>query len=68
MLERMNEHEIVKAINSDELDDDNLVDGESWRLICRVRGRNFGLVDAEAWSSLCSRRGYLLHRRNPRGL
>jgi hypothetical protein len=59
--------EIVKAINSDSVSSDDLVSRDAWARICRARGRNFAAVDEESWQALCARRGYLLHRRNPRG-
>jgi len=63
----MSEAEIVDAINDEAIDDDELVEPAAWKLICQVRGRNFGSVDSEAWRSLCSTRGYLQRRANPRG-
>lgn len=59
--------EIVKAINNDSVASDDLVSRDAWARICQARGRNFSAVDEEAWQALCARRGYLLHRRNPRG-
>jgi hypothetical protein len=61
------DRDIVRAINTDSIDAEDLVSREGWRTICQVRGRNFSEVDEEAWQSLCARRGYLLSRRNPRG-
>ena len=64
-IEYMDEEEIVDAINSEDefggdIDDDDLTDSESWRYICKVRGRHFNDVDPFCWSALCSRRGKLL--------
>jgi hypothetical protein len=61
------DREIVRAINSESIDAEDLAGRESWRRICQVRGRNFRLVDEEAWQSLCARRGYVLRRQNSRG-
>jgi hypothetical protein len=61
------DQDIVRAINNESIDDENLVGRDTWRTICKVRGRNFNAVDVEAWQSLCARRGYVLSRRNPRG-
>lgn len=61
------DQDIVRAINSDSIDAEDLVSREGWRKICQVRGRNFNLVDEEAWQALCARRGYEQSRRNPRG-
>jgi hypothetical protein len=66
-VESASDRDIVRAINSDSIDGDDLVSREGWRRICQVRGRNYREVDEEAWQSLCARRGYLLARRNPRG-
>ena len=59
--------EIVKAINSGSISSEDLVGRDAWIRRCKVRGRNYSAVDGEAWQELCARRGYLLHRRNPRG-
>jgi hypothetical protein len=59
--------EIVKAINSDALASEDLVGRDALVRICKVRGRNLAAVDEEAWQALCARRGYLMHRRSPRG-
>jgi hypothetical protein len=66
-VDSASDRDIVRAINSDSIDEDDLVSREGWRKICQARGRNFREVDEEAWQSLCARRGYLLARRNPRG-
>ena len=63
----MNVDDIVDAINEGAIDDSDLVGRDTWSYVCKVRGRNFNLIDEEAWQSLCARRGYVLHRRNPRG-
>lgn len=39
-----------------------------WKRICQVRGRFAKLVSGEAWAELCTQRGYVLARKNPRGL
>ena len=59
--------ETVNAINTGYIPPEDLVSRAGWTRLCKVRGRNYSLVDEEAWQELCSRRGYLLHRRNPRG-
>ena len=59
--------ETVNAINTGSIPSEDLVSRAGWTHLCKVRGRNYSLVDEEAWQELCSRRGYLLHRRNPRG-
>ncbi|WP_179150853.1 hypothetical protein [Leifsonia sp. NCR5] len=64
---KASEREIVRGINERSIDESNLVNRDAWKLLCQVRGRNYRSVDEEAWQELCSRRGYLLHRRNPRG-
>ena len=61
------DRDIVRAINSDSIDAEDLVSREGWQKICQARGRYFSEVDEEAWQSLCARRGYLQARRNPRG-
>ena len=61
------DRDIVRAINSDSIDAEDLVSREGWQKVCRARGRYFGEVDEEAWQSLCARHGYLLARRNPGG-
>lgn len=61
------EKETIKAINTGAVPSADLVSREGWVRLCKIRGRNYGAVDEEAWQELCSRRGYLLHRRNPRG-
>ena len=66
-LHSASDRDIVRAINSDSIDAEDLVSREGWRKICRARGRYFSEVDEEAWQSLCARRGYLQARRNPRG-
>jgi len=67
MIETWSDPQIVRAINSGSVPSEDLVSRDSWRHICRVRGRNFAEVDEEAWQDLCSQRGYLQHRSNPRG-
>ena len=62
-----NELEVVRAINEDLFDDLDLVGTRTWKKICQIRGRHFNQVDPEAWQELCARRGYALHRKNPRG-
>ena len=61
------DQDIVRAINNESIHDEDLVGRDTWKIICKVRGKNFNAVDAEAWQSLCARRGYVLSRRNPRG-
>ena len=63
----MDDDEILNAINDESIPDSDLVSAVCWKVICQVRGRKYALVDQEAWQSLCARRGYVLHRRNPRG-
>ena len=58
---------IVRAINTDSIDAENLVSREGWTRICAVRGRHYRAVDEEAWQDLCAKRGYLQLRRNSRG-
>lgn len=62
-----NDQEILRAINDESINDEDLVERDTWKIICTVRGRNFNMVDAEAWQSLCARRGYVLSRHNSRG-
>ena len=59
--------EIVRAINTGSILSEDLVSRDAWTRLCKVRGRNYTAVDEQAWQDLCARRGYLLHRRNPRG-
>ncbi len=58
---------IVRSINAETIDSDDLVSDAAWRRICQARGRNFRAVNEEKWQDLCARRGYLQSRRNPRG-
>lgn len=67
VVDEMEDDEIVDAINTESIDNSDLVSREGWRIICRVRGHNFNQIDEESWQSLCSRRGYVMYRRNPRG-
>ena len=67
LVDYSNEEEVVRIINDESFDDLDLVGTRTWKKICQIRGRNFSRVDPEAWRSLCARRGYVLHRRNPRG-
>ncbi len=59
--------EMIRAINTESFDDEELVSRTRWKLICWVRGKNFNKINEAAWESLCRRRGYILYRRNPRG-
>lgn len=58
---------VIRAINDNSFDDLDLVGTRTWKKICQIRGQNYSQVDPEVWQSLCTRRGYALHRRNPKG-
>ena len=64
-IDYMNDYEIVDEINEEDefggpIDDDDLIDHDSWSEICAARGRHFNDVDPIAWQMLCCR-GYLGH-------
>ena len=46
------EQQIVRGINENSIDDEDLVGRETWKRICQVRGRNLNSVDPAAWQSL----------------
>lgn len=66
-IDYMNDYEIVDEINEEDefggpIDDDDLIDHDSWSEICAARGRHFNDVDPIAWQMLCARRGKILYR------
>jgi hypothetical protein len=66
-VKTMSEHDLVRSINHGTVNDGDLVGRESWRYICKVRGRNLNSIDPVAWQALCAKRGGLYGGSFPRG-
>jgi len=48
---------ILHAILQEAISSGFLLDADSWRRICQVRGRNISVVDRTTWIAICEQRG-----------
>ena len=65
----MDEDEIVDMINEElyhvAFEDEDLIDDETWRYICRIHGWHFNEIDPDAWIELCRHRGKAKSKKYP---